>query len=73
MFLVIIWNLLKLSDYNDSVQVSSLRHIRRGDTIRSHAETAHYEKIKASMEQCYANQSEEFCLKWLFNLDYFWE
>ena len=57
----------------ETFQVPNLRHIRRGDTIRSDFESAHYENMKVLMEQCYATQGEEFCLKWLFNLDFFWE
>ena len=36
------------------IQVPNLRHIRRGDTIRSDFESAHYENMKVLMEQCYA-------------------
>ena len=46
------------------IQVPNRRHIRRGDTIRSDFESAHYENMKTLMEQCYVTQGEEFCLKW---------
>ena len=67
------YNGILVSKLFNPIQVPNLGHIRRGDTIPSDFESAHYENMKILMKQCYVTQGEEFCLKWLFNLDFFWE